>query len=119
MADLRLCAEPAEVLPGVWTTGEIHDRPEPEGGSPNLVVRQGEEWQADRYRDDMSMVLETSDGLVLLRGCCHAGLLNTLALWGAEITTQAESGLCSLATVVANHTAKHVSAAHWPFVIAG
>lgn len=79
MADLRLNAEPAEILPGVWTTGDIHVRPEPEGGSPNLVVRDGEGWRPDRYRDDMSMVLETEDGLVLLCGCCHAGLLNTLA----------------------------------------
>ncbi len=34
--------------------------------------------EPDPYRDDMSLVLETSRGLVLLCGCCHAGLLNTL-----------------------------------------
>jgi 7,8-dihydropterin-6-yl-methyl-4-(beta-D-ribofuranosyl)aminobenzene 5'-phosphate synthase len=27
----------------------------------------------------MSLVLETPEGLVLICGCCHAGLLNTLA----------------------------------------
>jgi 7,8-dihydropterin-6-yl-methyl-4-(beta-D-ribofuranosyl)aminobenzene 5'-phosphate synthase len=78
-ADLRLHAEPAEVLPGVWTTGEIRERPEPEGRSPNHVVPDGDGWQPDPYRDDMSMVLETAAGLVLVCGCCHAGLLNTLA----------------------------------------
>lgn len=79
LADLRLSAEPAEVLPGVWTTGEICERPEPEGSGPNHFVPDGEEWQLDPYRDDISMVLETPEGLVLVCGCCHAGLLNTLA----------------------------------------
>jgi 7,8-dihydropterin-6-yl-methyl-4-(beta-D-ribofuranosyl)aminobenzene 5'-phosphate synthase len=79
VADLRLHAEPVEVLPGIWTTGEIHARPEQEGSSPNLFVPDGDGWQPDRYLDDMSMVVETTEGLVLVCGCCHAGLLNTLA----------------------------------------
>ena len=79
MADLRLSDEPVEVLPGLWTTGEIKDRPEREGGSERLVIPQGDGWRPDPYRDDMSMVMETSQGLVVICGCCHAGLLNTLA----------------------------------------
>jgi 7,8-dihydropterin-6-yl-methyl-4-(beta-D-ribofuranosyl)aminobenzene 5'-phosphate synthase len=30
-------------------------------------------------RHDLSLVLQTSQGLVVVCGCCHAGLLNTLA----------------------------------------
>jgi len=75
---LRLSAAPQEVLPGIWTTGEISERPEPEGRSPHHFVRDGEGWAPDPYRDDMSLVLEGSQGLVLICGCCHAGLLNTL-----------------------------------------
>jgi len=77
-ADLRLSAEPQEILPGVWTTGEITDRPEPEGRSSRHFVRGEGDWVADPYRDDMALVLETPRGLVLVCGCCHAGLLNTL-----------------------------------------
>jgi 7,8-dihydropterin-6-yl-methyl-4-(beta-D-ribofuranosyl)aminobenzene 5'-phosphate synthase len=76
---LHLSAEPVEVLPGVWTTGEITSRPEPEGRSSTHLVRQGAGWTADTYLDDMSLILDTKAGLVLLCGCCHAGLLNTLA----------------------------------------
>jgi len=78
---LRLSAEPTEILPGVWTTGEITDRAEPEGRSAHHLVRGLgiEGWEPDPYRDDMALVLETGEGLVLLCGCCHAGLLNTLA----------------------------------------
>jgi 7,8-dihydropterin-6-yl-methyl-4-(beta-D-ribofuranosyl)aminobenzene 5'-phosphate synthase len=76
---LRLNAEPQEVVPGVWTSGEITPRPEPEGRSPYHMVRRGKGWTSDPYRDDMGVVLKTGEGLVLLCGCCHAGLLNTLA----------------------------------------
>ncbi|MCR4406870.1 MAG: MBL fold metallo-hydrolase [Anaerolineae bacterium] len=79
LADLRLSAEPQEVLPGIWTSGEIAHRPEPEGRSAHHFVRGEAGWEPDPYRDDMALVLETARGLVLLCGCCHAGLLNTLA----------------------------------------
>jgi 7,8-dihydropterin-6-yl-methyl-4-(beta-D-ribofuranosyl)aminobenzene 5'-phosphate synthase len=78
-ASLRLSADPVEVVPGIWTTGEIAPRPEPEGRSRQHIVRKGGGWASDPYRDDLSLVLGTGEGLVLLCGCCHAGLLNTLA----------------------------------------
>jgi 7,8-dihydropterin-6-yl-methyl-4-(beta-D-ribofuranosyl)aminobenzene 5'-phosphate synthase len=79
LADLRLSELPAEVLPGAWTSGEITERTEPEGRSSRHMVLIDGGWQPDAYRDDMSLVVETQDGLVVICGCCHAGLLNTLA----------------------------------------
>jgi 7,8-dihydropterin-6-yl-methyl-4-(beta-D-ribofuranosyl)aminobenzene 5'-phosphate synthase len=81
---LRLSEEPQQVWPGIWTTGEIVERPEPEGRSDHHLIRvhpeSGEaEWVADPYRDDTSLIVETDRGLLLLCGCCHAGLLNTIA----------------------------------------
>ena len=76
---LHLSTQPTEILADVWTTGEITDRPEPEGRSAHHLVRGIGGWEPDPYRDDMALVLETDEGLVVLCGCCHAGLLNTLA----------------------------------------
>jgi 7,8-dihydropterin-6-yl-methyl-4-(beta-D-ribofuranosyl)aminobenzene 5'-phosphate synthase len=76
---LNLSAVPQEIVPGVWTTGQISDRPAPEGSSTYHLVREGDSFVADPYRDDMALVLEMGDRLALLCGCCHAGLLNTLA----------------------------------------
>jgi 7,8-dihydropterin-6-yl-methyl-4-(beta-D-ribofuranosyl)aminobenzene 5'-phosphate synthase len=76
---MRLDPAPQQILPGVWTTGEIKERPEPQGRSDYHLVREGDGFIADRYRDDMALVLQTGAGLVLLCGCCHAGLLNTLS----------------------------------------
>ncbi len=76
---LRLSMEAVEVIPRVWTTGEITSRKEFEGSSPHLYIQEEDTWQPDPYRDDMSLVLEGESSLVLVCGCCHAGLLNTLA----------------------------------------
>jgi 7,8-dihydropterin-6-yl-methyl-4-(beta-D-ribofuranosyl)aminobenzene 5'-phosphate synthase len=88
LAELRLSQDPAEVLPGVWTSGEIPERSELEGRSARHFVPSDDDapseytepiWKPDPYGDDMSLVVETRDGLVVVCGCCHAGLLNTLA----------------------------------------
>jgi 7,8-dihydropterin-6-yl-methyl-4-(beta-D-ribofuranosyl)aminobenzene 5'-phosphate synthase len=76
---LKLKAGPQQIFPGLWTTGEIRERPESEGKSDIHLMREGETLVADAYRDDMALVIEIPNGLVLLCGCCHAGLLNTLA----------------------------------------
>jgi 7,8-dihydropterin-6-yl-methyl-4-(beta-D-ribofuranosyl)aminobenzene 5'-phosphate synthase len=77
--DVRLEKKPTEVVTGIWISGEITDRSEFEGRSKHHVIRENGEWQPDPYRDDLSLVLDTHEGLILLCGCCHAGLLNTLA----------------------------------------
>ena len=47
-------------------------------------MREATGWTSDPYRDDLSLVLETGEGLVLLCGCCHAGLLSTMATVSRE-----------------------------------
>ena len=113
LADLRLSIAPQEILPGVWTTGEITERPEPEGRSPHHCVRDANGWAPDPYRDDMALVLDSPAGLVLVCGCCHAGLLNTLAhvqrtfgrdpaaiLGGAHLGNADQTHLCRLIEVL-------------------
>jgi len=63
-----------EIDPGVWVTGEI---PRPEGWKtwdPRLVVPDGNGFSPDPFWDDLSLLLDTDKGPVLLLGCAHAGL---------------------------------------------
>jgi 7,8-dihydropterin-6-yl-methyl-4-(beta-D-ribofuranosyl)aminobenzene 5'-phosphate synthase len=76
---LMLDAEPQEIVSGVWTTGDITQRPEIEGRSDSHRMREGLGLVADAYLDDMALVLYLEGRAMLLCGCCHAGLLNTLA----------------------------------------
>jgi len=77
-SNLRLGKERAEIFPGMFISGEIQPRHHPEGRSTHHVVRAGNDWIPDPYLDDQALVLESGEGLVLVCGCCHAGLLNTL-----------------------------------------
>lgn len=69
---------PQQIFPGVWTTGAITARPYPGGYAAHHEIRAGAGYAPDPYRDDLSLVLESDRGLVVVCGCCHAGLLNTL-----------------------------------------
>ncbi|APG28790.1 MBL fold metallo-hydrolase [Syntrophotalea acetylenivorans] len=66
--------------PGVYLTGEIPRRTAFEkGDSQQLAVSpDGTIQQPDPVADDLSMVVASPKGLILVLGCAHAGLVNIL-----------------------------------------
>jgi 7,8-dihydropterin-6-yl-methyl-4-(beta-D-ribofuranosyl)aminobenzene 5'-phosphate synthase len=71
-------AGPAELLPGVWLTGPVPRR-HPErnwSGARQLQTPQGP--AEDTIPEDASVVVDTPQGLVVVSGCGHAGIVNTL-----------------------------------------
>lgn len=66
-----------KIFPAVGLTGEVprESRFEDTGG-PFYLDRQRK--QPDLIKDDLSLWIETDDGLVILTGCCHSGLVNTV-----------------------------------------
>lgn len=65
------------VAPGIFLTGEVPRVTGYEVGDQGLYCDcSGHE--PDNTLDDQSLLLETGKGLVLLLGCCHAGLINTV-----------------------------------------
>ncbi|MGA2767077.1 MAG: MBL fold metallo-hydrolase [Candidatus Bathyarchaeia archaeon] len=83
--------EPTEVLPNLYTTGEIPiaERPQKPGIAKNVFHQVNGRREHDDVIDDLSLILQAKTGLVLITGCCHAGLLNTCAkatkLFGRKI----------------------------------
>ena len=70
--------KPDEIMPGVWLTGPV-PRTYPEKNYPvGIEVKEGDAWTEDNLPEDQSLVFNTSRGLVLLAGCGHAGIINTL-----------------------------------------
>ena len=43
-----------------------------------LFVREGTEWQPDKLMDDQALIVKTERGLVVILGCAHRGMINTL-----------------------------------------
>lgn len=66
------------LAPRVWVSGEIPRRNPFETGDPHLVVPEGNGYRPDPFNDDQALVVETRRGLVVILGCAHAGLINTL-----------------------------------------
>jgi 7,8-dihydropterin-6-yl-methyl-4-(beta-D-ribofuranosyl)aminobenzene 5'-phosphate synthase len=70
--------KPQQILPGVWLTGPV-PRVYPEKNYPQgIEVEQGSQWVDDNLPEDESLVFDTDKGFVLLSGCGHSGIVNTL-----------------------------------------
>jgi len=68
---------PTEVVPGVWVTGEIPRRNDFEDTGGDFYT-DPECRRPDAIPDDQALLARTERGLVVLCGCAHAGLVNTL-----------------------------------------
>jgi 7,8-dihydropterin-6-yl-methyl-4-(beta-D-ribofuranosyl)aminobenzene 5'-phosphate synthase len=71
-------AGPAQLSPGVWLTGPV-PRTHPErnwSGGLRLQTPTGS--VEDTIPEDSSVVIGTGQGLVVISGCGHAGIVNTV-----------------------------------------
>ncbi len=83
-ANLILSKNPVKLAPGVLTTGEIPRRNDMERVE-GFYVNRNDEFVEDQLPDDQALLIEMDDGLIVLTGCCHSGLINTLE-WATELT---------------------------------
>ncbi|MDR0933856.1 MAG: MBL fold metallo-hydrolase [Burkholderiaceae bacterium] len=68
---------PLYLMPGVGITGPVpRVSPVEDTGGPFYLDNASRE--DDLIEDDQSMWFETDEGIVILLGCCHAGLVNTV-----------------------------------------
>jgi 7,8-dihydropterin-6-yl-methyl-4-(beta-D-ribofuranosyl)aminobenzene 5'-phosphate synthase len=74
---VRATRDPQEVVPGVWTTGEIPRTNDFEDtGGPFFL--DAKLTQPDPLLDDQAVFFTTGEGVVVVLGCAHAGVVNTL-----------------------------------------
>jgi 7,8-dihydropterin-6-yl-methyl-4-(beta-D-ribofuranosyl)aminobenzene 5'-phosphate synthase len=70
-------AEPTEIAPGVWFTGPVPRKyPETNWSNRGLQIQTPAGNVVDNIPEDAALVFETKDGLVVLTGCGHAGIVN-------------------------------------------
>jgi 7,8-dihydropterin-6-yl-methyl-4-(beta-D-ribofuranosyl)aminobenzene 5'-phosphate synthase len=88
-----------EVAPGIYLTGEVpRVMPFEEGDTGLFCDLSG--CQRDSIIDDQSLVIVTKKGLLLLLGCCHAGVINTVEYARAQTGVEEIYGIvggCHLA----------------------
>ena len=67
-----------ELMPGVLVTGEVPRLTSYEDTGGNFVYQTDSEWETDNLIDDQALIINHPDGLIIVSGCAHAGLINTL-----------------------------------------
>jgi 7,8-dihydropterin-6-yl-methyl-4-(beta-D-ribofuranosyl)aminobenzene 5'-phosphate synthase len=77
-AKFTLSRLPVQLSPSVQTTGEIPMITDFESIDSGLVVRNGSGWQPDLLKDDLALIVKSSLGLIVVLGCAHRGMINTL-----------------------------------------
>ncbi len=76
-ARLHLADGPTEIVPGLWSSGEIPRTTAFEDtGGP--FYRDPGRLREDPIPDDQALYADTEQGLVVILGCGHAGVINTL-----------------------------------------
>jgi 7,8-dihydropterin-6-yl-methyl-4-(beta-D-ribofuranosyl)aminobenzene 5'-phosphate synthase len=69
-------AKPVELQPGVWLTGPVPRQHPERNWSGNVRVKTAAGVREDIISDDMALVIDTAQGLVIVTGCGHAGVIN-------------------------------------------
>lgn len=74
-------SEKAEPIVGglIYTTGTVERKTAFEKGFPWAEAKIDEDWVTDPFRDDQGLIIKLKGkGLVVISGCAHAGIINTV-----------------------------------------
>jgi 7,8-dihydropterin-6-yl-methyl-4-(beta-D-ribofuranosyl)aminobenzene 5'-phosphate synthase len=74
--NLHLDVEPQAVCPGATLTGEVERDARFAPATPHLFAGEPGERQVDLFRDDQALVLHGEEGLIVVSGCAHSGIIN-------------------------------------------
>jgi 7,8-dihydropterin-6-yl-methyl-4-(beta-D-ribofuranosyl)aminobenzene 5'-phosphate synthase len=77
-ATFNLAARPVRMDESIMTTGEIPMVTGFEQVDANLYVKKGTGLEADKLLDDQALIVNVDPGLVVILGCAHRGIINTL-----------------------------------------
>jgi len=77
-ASFNLTKEPVYISENLLTTGEIPITTDFETIEPHFYLKNKDTFQHDSFADDLALIVKTEKGLVVVLGCAHRGMINTL-----------------------------------------
>jgi len=77
-ASFNLTAKPVRIDDSIMTTGEIPMVTSFEQVDADLFVKEDAGWQQDKLLDAQALIVNREPGLVVILGCAHRGIVNTL-----------------------------------------
>ncbi len=70
--------KPFELEKGIVLSGEVPRINDFEVGDESLYIKSGNNYIKDPFLDDQSLFIETEEGILVVLGCAHAGIINIL-----------------------------------------
>jgi 7,8-dihydropterin-6-yl-methyl-4-(beta-D-ribofuranosyl)aminobenzene 5'-phosphate synthase len=77
-ASFKFNSDFTEIEPNIYLTGEVPRATDFEQGDKDLVLKTETGYVQDPIIDDQSVVIKTEEGLFIILGCSHAGIINIL-----------------------------------------
>lgn len=77
-ARFNLVREPFYINDNILTTGEIPMLSGYETIEENLFIKEEGKLRPDPFADDLALIINTDFGLVVISGCAHRGIINTV-----------------------------------------
>jgi len=77
-ARFNMTRNPVKITDNIMTTGEIPMVTDFEQIDPYLVVKEGNDYKPDTLMDDQALIVNTGSEMVVILGCAHHGIINTL-----------------------------------------
>jgi 7,8-dihydropterin-6-yl-methyl-4-(beta-D-ribofuranosyl)aminobenzene 5'-phosphate synthase len=77
-AHFKLTAEPVWLSESIVTSGEIPMITDYETIDSVLYIKENDNFKPDPLRDDLALFIKSPQGLIVILGCAHRGIINTL-----------------------------------------
>ena len=77
-ATFNLTSESVKIGDSIMTTGEIPMETGFEQVDAGLFIKDDHGCQPDKIMDDRALIVDTESGLIVILGCAHRGIINTL-----------------------------------------
>jgi 7,8-dihydropterin-6-yl-methyl-4-(beta-D-ribofuranosyl)aminobenzene 5'-phosphate synthase len=75
---LKLDEKSMQITSGLMTTGEVSLETDFESVASGFYIEQANKMLPDTLADDLALILSTKKGILILLGCSHRGVINTL-----------------------------------------
>jgi len=77
-AVFKFNTEFTEIIPNMYLTGEVPRLTDFEYGDTDIGIKTEKGYVKDPVMDDQSVIIDTEQGLFIILGCAHAGIINIL-----------------------------------------
>jgi len=84
-ARFKIFSEPHWITEDILSSGEVPMKTDFESVAPICYLKKGNQYENSTVEDDQALFILTDQGLIIILGCAHRGMINTI-LHAREIT---------------------------------